>query len=251
MSWRAIDERLAARLREGLVRARGRRDGVATQLRVQILIVEDERHPGRLEVPDDVLGEHADEEVGADALLEPVVDGTNQEVHALEGPERALHMLQRLVGPRDIGVVEFGLAQRCTDDVDPVHLGFCSDGGLVHLEREVRVRDVENDVLGHVVLVDHLADPHPDGFSSHQLAVRDHALDLLEFLAGRAEHLVALVGTKAAEDGVPAGHQSLPGKVRVGEGEQVALVEQAHVRYIMRLDLSLKSLDPDGTTGTQ
>ena len=52
-----------------------------------------------------VVGEHAEEDVGADALFEAVVDRADLE-RALEGAEGALDPLERLVGADDLGGCE-------------------------------------------------------------------------------------------------------------------------------------------------
>ena len=54
--------------------------------------------PRLAQVPLHVVGQHAEKYVGADAILEPVVDGPDLEVHVFEAAEGALHLGQRLVG---------------------------------------------------------------------------------------------------------------------------------------------------------
>ena len=58
------------------------------------VVVVEEHH-----VPLDVVGEHAEEDVGADAPLEAVVDGPHLEIHPLEAAEGALDPAEALVGP--------------------------------------------------------------------------------------------------------------------------------------------------------
>ena len=57
----------------------------------------------------------------------------------------------------------------------------------------------------------------------------DHPADFLQLLDGRLEKTLALLGPSLGEIRVATGHQSLTGKVRVYQLEQVALVEEPHL----------------------
>jgi hypothetical protein len=48
-----------------------------------VFVVEEQLGPGLAQVPLEVVGEHAEQDVGAHAVLEPVVDRAGQEVEAL------------------------------------------------------------------------------------------------------------------------------------------------------------------------
>ena len=53
--------------------------------------------------------------------------------------------------------------------------------------------DVEGEMLGDLVLVDDLADAHPDLVAAAKTSPLDHPLDLLELLLGSLEQGLALV----------------------------------------------------------
>ena len=84
--------------------------------------VEQQRLPGPAQVPGEVVGEHAEEDVGLDVLLEPVVDGAQLEP-ALERTEGALDLLELLVGAHDVGRFELRAGDAGAQDVDAVERG--------------------------------------------------------------------------------------------------------------------------------
>jgi hypothetical protein len=69
------------------------------------LVGEKQLGPGLAQVPGEVVGERAEEDVRLDAVLEAVVDGTQLE-RALELAEGALNLLELLVGAHDLGRFE-------------------------------------------------------------------------------------------------------------------------------------------------
>jgi hypothetical protein len=77
-------------------------------------------------VPGEVVGEHAEEDVGLDALLEPVVDGAQLEP-ALERAEGALDLVELLVGAHDVGRFELRAGDAGAQDVDAVERGLGGD----------------------------------------------------------------------------------------------------------------------------
>ena len=81
---------------------------------VGVVVVEEQRGEGASHVPLDVIGEHAEEDVGPHAPLEAVVDGTDLEVDALEASEGALHAAEALVGADHVPGRQFvGRARWC------------------------------------------------------------------------------------------------------------------------------------------
>jgi hypothetical protein len=78
---------LAGGLGIGGCRPAGGGDGVGPVGRV--LVGEGERCPGLAQVPDQVAGEHADQHVGANAVLQPVPDGPHVQVVGFDVPEVA------------------------------------------------------------------------------------------------------------------------------------------------------------------
>ena len=98
-----------------------------------------EEDGSRGDVPLDVVGEHAEEDVGAHPVLAPVVDGS-EEFDGLEAAEGALDAGEVLVGADGLrGVEAFGF-DIGADDVDACEGGFGADHVLVALEgKEVSV----------------------------------------------------------------------------------------------------------------
>ena len=64
-----------------------------------IVVVEEQRRERAAHVPLDVVGEHAEEDVGPDPAFEAVVDRAHLEIHGLVAAERPLDAAQALVGP--------------------------------------------------------------------------------------------------------------------------------------------------------
>jgi hypothetical protein len=58
---------------------------------VGVFVIEDQGSQGLAQVPFDVVGQHADEDVGADTVGQAMVDGSDFEVDALAGAEGAFH----------------------------------------------------------------------------------------------------------------------------------------------------------------
>jgi hypothetical protein len=74
------------------------RERIALALGLKILVGEQQLTPGLAHVPLDVVGEHVQEDVGAHARLEPMVDRPDLQVHRLEGAKSAFHPAERF-GP--------------------------------------------------------------------------------------------------------------------------------------------------------
>ena len=67
--------------------------------------------------------------------------------------------------------------EACTHDVDAIERGLGRNIVLVNVEIEVVVADNKREMLGHLVFVDDLADPHPDGVLALQPGAFDHPAD--------------------------------------------------------------------------
>jgi hypothetical protein len=87
---------LRAALAAAAAERRAEGDGVAAGRAV--LVGEGQRGPGLAQVPGQVAGEHADQHVGFDPVLQPVPDGPQVQVVGLEVPEVAFQV--REVRPR-------------------------------------------------------------------------------------------------------------------------------------------------------
>jgi hypothetical protein len=90
-------------------------------------------------VPFDVEGEHAEEHVRADAVLEAVVDRADLKLGALEDAEVALDLFELLVGADDVGGVQAFGGDAGAQDVDAIQRGFLGDPFGLALVVEVAV----------------------------------------------------------------------------------------------------------------
>ena len=87
-----------------------------------------------------VGSKHADEHMGPDPGLGPVVDRAQVQVDALDRAEVSFDPGQRLVGRHDLCGIHLLGADGGADDVDPVQGRFGGDLVLVAGERETRGR---------------------------------------------------------------------------------------------------------------
>ena len=89
------------------------------------------------------------------------------------------------------------------------------------------------EVLGHLMLVDHLADRERDlGGATQRIALARHGcLDAGKITLGGGEQVLALAGALGGEIGVAADHQALAGEVGRGDGGHIALIEQRELQH--------------------
>ena len=113
-------------------------------------------------MPFEVVAEHAQEDVGAHPLGQPVVDRADMEVDGLDRADGPLDQAEGFVAPDRGGVVERGGGQAGAHDVEPVEGGLGGDLGASAGEGEAGVGDGEGEVLGHLAPVDHGADGQAD-----------------------------------------------------------------------------------------
>ena len=113
-----------------------------------------------------------------------------------------------------LGAVHLHGAHRGADDVDAVQRGFSGDVLDLAREGERVVLDRQIEVLGDLVLVDDLAHAHADLVAPLEFGRLYPGLDLRQVALGGAQQRFALVGAKARELRIAAGHQSLPRIVR-------------------------------------
>src|SRR5204863_635490 len=128
---------------------------------------------GLAQVPGEVGGEHAGQHVAPDAFFEAVVDGAQVEVIGFDAAEVAFDVFKGLVGGDGAGGVEVLGGDGGADDVDPVEPGFLLDLGLIALDGEAGIGDGDLEVLGHLVLVQDLADLGADRGGAGELAGGD------------------------------------------------------------------------------
>ncbi len=176
-------------------------------------------------VPFHEIGEHADEEVGADPVLEAVEYGTDLEVAQLEAAERALHAGQPLVAPDAFGGFHVAGLERGADDVNSVEGGLGVDGVLPATEAEAGRGDVEVEVLLHLLPVDDLADGEADAGLAREGSALDACGDLRERHLRGFEQFLPDPVTVSGQPGVAAGDEALAGEVgMVPDLEQGLLV---------------------------
>ena len=90
------------------------------------------------------------------------------------------------------------------------------------------IGDVEIEVLGHFIPVDHRTDPERDlGGATQRIApAGDGGLDAGEIALGGGQQVFALAGALGGKIRVAADHQTLIGKLGCRDAGDVALVEQ-------------------------
>src|SRR5215467_5520743 len=145
-------------------------------------------------MPDEVLGEHADEQVGFDPAGEVVVDRAQGEVVDFDVAPGAFQAGEVLVRDDDAGGVEGVGGEVGADDVDAVEGGFGVDAGLVAVVGEVGLSNLESEVFGYLVLVDDLADCDADGVLPGQGPGFDSLGDLVAELFGAGQQFFPFAG---------------------------------------------------------
>ena len=94
------------------------------------------------------------------AIGQPVMDGADFQIDALQGAERPFHLGQTFVGADRIPGPDRLFGQARTDDVKAVKPGFGGDFVLFAAEGEAGVLDGQFEVLGHLALADDRAYGH-------------------------------------------------------------------------------------------
>src|SRR3984885_15986874 len=109
-----------------------------------------------------IIGEHAEKDVRAHPIGEPVVDGPDVKIDRLDAAEGALHLAERLVATHGCRVVHHAGRQAGTHYIYAIGGGFGGDLGRLAREGEAVIGDGEMEVLAHLVLLDHGADGERD-----------------------------------------------------------------------------------------
>ena len=113
-------------------------------------------------MPGEVVGQHAEEHVRADAVFEVVVDRADLELGAFEGAERSLDLFEVLVGAHDLPGIQLGVRNAGPQHVDPVQRGLGFDLFDLALVGEAGVGDLDREVLLDLVALERGADRQPD-----------------------------------------------------------------------------------------
>ena len=85
-----------------------------------LVIIEQDRSQRLAHVPFEIVGEHAQQHVGADPIGQAVVDRSDLEIDRLDGPEGAFGLAQTLVDPHDIAGRERCLVEIGADDIEAI-----------------------------------------------------------------------------------------------------------------------------------
>src|SRR6476660_2747842 len=126
-----------------------------------VVVDEQDWGQGGFHVPDQVVGQHAQEHVGADPVGQPVPDGPDVEF-GVEGAEEPLDVFESLVAQHHIVGGQGLFGQAGAQHVDAVEGSLGGDRLAVAGEGEGFVGDLEGEVFGHLVVIDHLAHPQRD-----------------------------------------------------------------------------------------
>ena len=113
-------------------------------------------------MPDHVIGEHAQEDVGAHPSGETVVDRADVEVHGLQGAEGALDLGQALIGGDNGGCIERFSRDAGSQHIKTVEGRFLLDRGFVAGVSEGRIGNGQLEVLGHLALAKYGANLQAD-----------------------------------------------------------------------------------------
>ena len=167
-------------------------------------------------MPGEVGGEHADQHVALDPVLQAVEDRAQVQVVGFDVPEVAFDVLEVLVGGHGAGGVESVGGDGGADDVDPVEPGLGVDLVLLALDGQAGVGD--GDVKCLAILYLSMTSPTftPISAAPVQPAGGDPGDDRGEELLGGGEQVLALAGALGGQGGVAAGDQPLAGEVGGG-----------------------------------
>src|ERR1700730_16900179 len=102
-------------------------------------------------MPFDMIGEHAEEHMGAHAPCRPVADRTNVEIDSLHRSEGALDTREILVGLNRLRRLELFGGNIGADDVDAIEPRLFFDPIEAPTIGEMIVADLDGEVLGHLL----------------------------------------------------------------------------------------------------
>jgi len=122
------------------------------------VIVEQDGGERLAHVPFQMIGEHAQEHVGAHAWADPMEDRTNVEVDGLEAAEGALDAGQALIGAHRISGIESIGWHIGAQHVEAVERGFCGDRGVIARDAQRVIRDDRGWLPGGRITFEVLAD---------------------------------------------------------------------------------------------
>src|SRR6478736_59693 len=237
---RALCSGLAA---SGLGTLRGCDDGRSRGGSLGALMIVEQNGSQRLtHVPLEIIGEHAQQHVGTDPIGQAVVDRPDLKIDGLDGPERAFGLAQALIEPHDIAGGERCLVEIGADDIEAIEPALGLDGLGVAVEAERIVGDGQDEVLGHLMPIEHRTGGEADlvGAAQRFGLAGDSFGHLAQVGFGGGQQVQTFAGTLGGEPGIAADHQTVIGKVRRGHLGKIAFVEQRE------LERALLQQRPDG-----
>ena len=187
MRLRAVIQSMGGGFAHGSSGALGGCYRIALRLGFQIFIGKQQRTPGFAHVPFDIVGQHAEQDVGADSSLKPMVDGPDMQVDGFHRAECSFDFGKRLVAAHRLGAVHLFFGHAGADDVDAIERRFGGDLFSKSMEGEADVLDSEGEELGHLVLVNHRTHTDSDPVLTVECSLLDADADLLQFPLGRRE----------------------------------------------------------------
>ncbi len=199
----------------------------------RVVVVEEQGGRRAAHVPFDAAGEHAEEDVGADAIGEAVVDGPDLEVHPLEAAEGALDPAEALAGADRVFGPHLAGGHVGADHADAVERRLFGDALLVALAGEAVVGHGGLEVPADLAGAQGPVGAHGDALLAPQRAVvaLRRPDDLFELdLRGREQRL-SLARALGREQRVAADDRPLA-RTELGRGDlgQVLLVEDRQLQ---------------------
>jgi hypothetical protein len=127
-----------------------------------VVIVEQDRLERLAHVPFEMVSEHAQQDVSAHAVGSTMMNRAYLEIDGLDAAEGAFDACELFVGLDRRGGVEDLGREAGEQHVDAIERGFCIDLCSVALEYQVVVRDGDDKMFGHFVVVEVGADRERD-----------------------------------------------------------------------------------------
>ena len=187
-------------------------DGGSGGLRGGLVVIVEQDGLERLaHVPFEIVGEHAQEHVGAHAVGTAMMDRPDLEIDGLDASKGAFDLGEIFVGPDGRGGVERLGLEVGAQHIDAIERGFGVDLRGLALEGEIVVGDGEDEVLGHFVTIDHGTDRERDLVLAAQrlFGAPDAGLNGSRFFSVASSNVSPLAGALVGEHRIAADHQAL------------------------------------------
>ncbi len=184
----------------------------------------------------DIIGQHAQQNMGSHTMGLTMVDGPDLQVHGLEASKGTFHIGQALVGPDGLIRIHDLFRQADPHDIDAVQGLFLGHARGLPTPGEPIVLDGDGEVLSHLV-------PDPDGFQTpgdgsdaleppvRALGRRLHAAN---GLFGGVQQGLPLATTLVGQQGIAAHDQTFTRKqLLAGDLHQVPFIQQGGLQRVV------------------